>query len=44
MLRVYNTLSGSKDLFEPMVLGKVRMYVCGVPVYDYCDMGQARSA
>lgn len=44
MLRVYNTLSGSKDLFEPMVPGKVRMYVCGVTVYDYCHIGHARSA
>lgn len=44
MLRVYNTLSGSKDLFEPMVPGKVCMYVCGVTVYDYCHIGHARSA
>ena len=44
MLRVYNTLSGSKDPFEPMVPGKVRMYVCGVTVYDYCHIGHARSA
>ena len=44
MLRVYNTLTGSKDQFEPMVPGKVRMYVCGVTVYDYCHIGHARSA
>ncbi len=44
MLRVYNTLTGNKDLFEPMVPGKVRMYVCGVTVYDYCHIGHARSA
>ena len=44
MLRVYNTLSGSKEQFEPMVPGKVRMYVCGVTVYDYCHIGHARSA
>ncbi|WHZ16748.1 MAG: Cysteinyl-tRNA synthetase [Nitrospira sp.] len=44
MLRVYNTLSGNKDLFEPLVPGKVRMYVCGVTVYDYCHLGHARSA
>ncbi|MBS0171704.1 MAG: cysteine--tRNA ligase [Nitrospira sp.] len=43
-LRVYNTLTGHKDPFEPMVPGKVRMYVCGVTVYDYCHIGHARSA
>ncbi len=44
MLRVYNTLTGSKDPFEPLVPGHVRMYVCGVTVYDYCHIGHARSA
>ena len=44
MLRIYNTLTASKDLFEPMIPGKVRMYVCGVTVYDYCHIGHARSA
>ena len=44
MLRLYNTLSGSKEPFEPLVPGKVRMYVCGVTVYDYCHIGHARSA
>jgi len=44
MLRVYNTLTGSKEPFEPLVPGKVRMYVCGVTVYDYCHIGHARSA
>ncbi len=44
MLRVYNTLTGSKELFEPLEPGKVRMYVCGVTVYDYCHIGHARSA
>ncbi|MDR4478389.1 MAG: cysteine--tRNA ligase [Nitrospira sp.] len=44
MLRVYNTLTGSKDRFEPLVPGHVRMYVCGVTVYDYCHIGHARSA
>lgn len=43
-LRVYNTLTGNKDVFEPLVPGKVRMYVCGVTVYDYCHIGHARSA
>lgn len=44
MLRIYNTLTGSKEPFEPMVRRKVRMYVCGVTVYDYCHIGHARSA
>ena len=44
MLRVYNTLTGNKDRFEPLVPGKARMYVCGVTVYDYCHIGHARSA
>lgn len=44
MLYVHNTLTGSKDRFEPLVPGKARMYVCGVTVYDYCHIGHARSA
>jgi cysteinyl-tRNA synthetase len=42
-LRVYNTLSGRKEEFEPLVPGKVGMYVCGVTVYDMCHIGHARS-
>jgi cysteinyl-tRNA synthetase len=42
-LRVYNTLSGEKELFVPLVPGKVGMYVCGVTVYDYCHIGHARA-
>lgn len=42
-LRVYNTLSGKKEIFEPLVPGKVGMYVCGVTVYDYCHIGHARA-
>ena len=44
MLRVYNTLTGNKDRFDPLLPGKARMYVCGVTVYDYCHIGHARSA
>jgi cysteinyl-tRNA synthetase len=43
-MRIYNTLSGRKEEFIPMTPGKVRMYVCGVTVYDYCHIGHARSA
>jgi len=42
-LRIYNTLSGEKELFVPLVPGKVGMYVCGVTVYDYCHIGHARA-
>ena len=44
MLKIYNTLTGQKELFEPLVPKQVRMYVCGVTVYDYCHIGHARSA
>jgi cysteinyl-tRNA synthetase len=42
-LRVYNTLSGGKEEFRPLEPGKVKMYVCGVTVYDHCHMGHARA-
>ncbi|MEI6207502.1 MAG: cysteine--tRNA ligase [Desulfuromonadales bacterium] len=42
-LRVYNTLSGKKELFVPLIPGKAGMYVCGVTVYDYCHIGHARA-
>ncbi len=41
-LHVYNTISRKKELFTPLVAGKVGMYVCGVTVYDYCHVGHAR--
>jgi cysteinyl-tRNA synthetase len=43
-LRVYNTLTRTLETFEPLVPGQVRMYVCGVTVYDLCHIGHARSA
>ncbi len=42
-LRVYNTLSGEKEIFVPLLPGKAGMYVCGVTVYDYCHIGHARA-
>ena len=42
MLKIYNTLTNQKDIFVPIVDGKVRMYVCGMTVYDYCHLGHAR--
>ena len=42
-LRVYNTLTRKKEIFEPLTPGKVRMYVCGPTVYDSSHIGHARS-
>src|SRR5918992_3998424 len=42
MLKIYNTLAREKQDFVPIITGKVRMYVCGMTVYDYCHLGHAR--
>ena len=42
MLNIYNSLTRQKEVFEPIVPGEVRMYVCGMTVYDYCHIGHAR--
>ena len=42
MLKIYNTLTREKQAFIPIVPGKVRLYVCGMTVYDYCHLGHAR--
>ncbi len=42
MLKLYNTLTRKKQDFVPLVPGKIRMYVCGMTVYDYCHLGHAR--
>jgi cysteinyl-tRNA synthetase len=42
MLTIYNSLTNRKEPFTPIVPGKVRMYVCGMTVYDYCHIGHAR--
>ncbi|PWV62236.1 cysteine--tRNA ligase [Plasticicumulans acidivorans] len=42
MLQIYNSLSRKKEAFVPIEPGKVRMYVCGMTVYDYCHVGHAR--
>lgn len=41
-MKIFNTLSRSKEEFLPIEPGKVRMYVCGMTVYDYCHIGHAR--
>jgi len=43
-LRIYNTLSRELEEFSPLEPGHVRMYVCGITVYDLCHVGHARSA
>ena len=42
MLRIFNSLTRQKEEFCPIEPGKVRMYVCGMTVYDYCHVGHAR--
>ena len=42
-LTIYNTLTRRKESFQPLEPGKVKMYCCGVTVYDYCHLGHARS-
>src|SRR6188768_2308501 len=42
MLRIHNSLSGNLESFRPLVPGVVRMYVCGITVYDYCHIGHMR--
>ncbi|MGO4382047.1 cysteine--tRNA ligase [Pseudoduganella sp. RAF19] len=41
-LKIYNTLAREKQTFKPIEEGKVRMYVCGMTVYDYCHVGHGR--
>lgn len=42
MLKIHNSLTGKKQEFVPLVPGEVRMYVCGITVYDYIHLGHAR--
>jgi len=42
-LRIYNTLSRALEEFSPLEPGHVRMYVCGITVYDRCHVGHARA-
>lgn len=43
MLQIYNNLTRKKEPFNPLVEGKVSMYVCGVTTYDFCHIGHART-
>ena len=42
-LTIYNTLTNKKEPFKTLENGKVRMYCCGITVYDYCHLGHART-
>ena len=42
MLKIHNSLTGRKEEFVPLVANEVRMYVCGITVYDYIHIGHAR--
>ena len=42
-LRIHNSMTGRKEAFEPLEPGHVRMYVCGITVYDHIHVGHARS-
>ena len=43
VLQIYNSLSKKKEPFEPIIAGKVRMYVCGMTVYSDAHIGHART-
>lgn len=43
MLKIHNTLTQSKQEFIPIEAGKIRMYVCGITIYDYSHIGHART-
>ncbi|OGV49685.1 MAG: cysteine--tRNA ligase [Legionellales bacterium RIFCSPHIGHO2_12_FULL_42_9] len=43
MLHIYNSLTRTKEVFKPMIPGRVSLYACGITVYDQCHLGHARS-
>lgn len=43
-IQVYNTITRTKEPFEPLEAGKVRMYACGVTTYDVCHIGHGMQA
>jgi cysteinyl-tRNA synthetase len=42
MLSLYNSLTNQKEIFKPIKPKEVRLYVCGMTVYDFCHLGHAR--
>ncbi|OGW38442.1 MAG: cysteine--tRNA ligase [Nitrospirae bacterium RBG_13_39_12] len=43
-MKIYNTITGNKEDFIPLIPNKVKVYACGVTVYDHCHIGHARNA
>ncbi len=43
-IRIYNTLTGKKEILEPIEPNHVKLYVCGITSYDFCHIGHARSS
>ena len=43
-MKIYNAMTGKKENFVPIEENKVRMYACGITVYDLCHIGHARQA
>ena len=42
MLQIYNSLNRKMEIFRPIDISRVRIYVCGMTVYDFCHIGHAR--
>ena len=42
MITLFNSLTNKKEAFHPISPGEVKMYVCGMTVYDFCHLGHAR--
>ncbi len=43
MLKIFNTLTREKEVFQPIKPGQIDLYACGVTVYDFCHLGHART-
>ncbi|ACL30834.1 cysteine--tRNA ligase [Buchnera aphidicola] len=43
MLKIFNTLTSTKEIFTPIKKNRVNLYVCGVTVYDFCHIGHGRT-
>lgn len=43
MLKIFNSFTGKKEFFKPIIANKISMYVCGVTVYDLCHIGHGRT-
>lgn len=43
MLKIFNTLTKKKEIFQPITSGIIKLYVCGVTVYDLCHLGHGRT-